>query len=207
MKMKKQIWMTIGLATLLATATQASQEQLAKSIKEAQAEATRTDAQLKGTLSALNGLTQQSKGDLRPAYDTYCAEVAKTEAAAGWTRTRVQWMAGDGRKYFQDWQNTVNSISNQSLKKKAQKRLDAVKASYEKVEASLQQASEKFKPFLSDLSDIQKTLATDVTAGGVKAVKSTVKSANWNLQYVDKANKAALKEMDKMQKALSSEAK
>jgi len=206
MKMKKKIWIMIGLATLLASTTQANQEQLAKSIKDAHAEATRTDAQLKGTLSALNALTQQSKGDLRPAYDTYCAEVVKTEAAAGWTRTRVQWMAGDGRKYFQEWQKTVNGIANEGLRKKAQKRLDAVNASYNKVEASLQLAGEKFKPFLSDLADIQKALATDITAGGVKAIKSTVKSANWNHQYVDKANKAALKEMDKMRKALSTEA-
>lgn len=204
--MKKQIWITIGLATLLASATQANQEQLAGSIKEAHAEATRTDAQLKGTLSALNALTQQSKGDLRPAYKVFCSEVTNTHAAAAFTKTRVQWMAGDGRKYFQDWQKTVDGIANESLRKKAQKRLDSVKVSYGKVEASLQQASEKFKPFLSDLGDIQKALATDVTAGGVKAIKSTVKSANWNHQSVDNANKAALKEMDKMRSALSSEA-
>jgi len=75
------------------------------------------------------------------------------------------------------------------------------------VEASLRQAGEKFNPLLSDLADIQKALALDVTPGGIKAIKSTVSSANWNQQYVDKAAKAALKEMDKMQKALSTEAK
>jgi len=116
-------------------------------------------------------------------------------------------MAGDGRKYFQDWQSTVNSIGNGSLRKKAQKRLDAVQVSYDKVEASLKLAGEKFKPFLSDLADIQKALASDVTPGGVKAIKSTVSSANWNRQFVDKAVKSALKEMDKMESALSSEAK
>jgi DNA repair exonuclease SbcCD ATPase subunit len=176
----KSILTVISLAALLAGTTNASQEQLARSIKEAQVETTRTSEQLKATLSALNALTAQKQGDLRPAYNAYCAEVAKTEAAAAWTRTRVQWMAGDGRNYFTDWQTTVNGIANESLRKKAQKRLDAVKKSYDKVEASLQLAGEKFKPFLSDLGDIQKALATDVTAGGVKAIKSTVKSANWN---------------------------
>jgi hypothetical protein len=205
--MKKQILLTIGLAALLATSTQAGQEQLAQSIKDAHAETERTSDQLKATLGALNALTKQEKGDLRPTYDTYCAEVAKTEAAAAWTRTRVQWMAGDGRKYFTDWQTTVNGIANESLRKKAQKRLDAVQKSYDKVEVSLRLAGEKFAPFLSDLGDIQKALATDVTAGGVKAIKSTVKSANWNHQYVDKAVQAALKEMGKMEKALSPEAK
>jgi hypothetical protein len=205
--MKNGTLFMIGLATLLASATQAGQEQLAKSIKEGQVEAARTSEQLKATLSALNALTAQKKGDLRPAYNAFCAEVPKTETAAGWTRTRIQWMAGDGRKYFEDWQTTIDGIANESLRKKAQKRMDAVRKSYDKVEQSLVQAGEKFRPFLSDLTDVQKALAADVTAGGVKAIKSTVSSANWNHQFVDKSIKSALKEMDKMQKALSSEAK
>jgi len=203
----KTILTALSLTTLLVGVAHSSQEQLATSIKEAKVETTRTSEQLKATLTALNALTKQEKGNLRPTYDAYCAEVAKTDAAAVWTRTRGQWMAGDGRKYFQDWQTTVNSIANESLRKKSQKRLDAVQKSYNNVEASLQLAGEKFTPFLSDLGDIQKALAADVTAGGVKAIKSTVKSANWNHQYVDKAIKSALKEMDKMEKALSPEAK
>ncbi len=205
--MNKQILLAIGLGTLLASATQASQEQLARSIKDAHRETLQTSEQLKATLTALNALTKQKEGDLRPAYNTYCAEVTKTEAAATWTRTRIQWMAGDGRKYFQDWQNTVNGITNESLRKSAQKRLDTVQKSYDKVATSLQLAGEKFKPFLSDLADIQKALATDVTSGGVKSIKSTVRSANWDHQYVNSAVNAALKEMAKMEKALSSEAK
>ena len=205
--MKKQILLTIGLAVLLASATQASQEQLASSIKDAQAETSRTSEQLKDTLSALNALTKQTKGDLRPAYDAFCSEIGKTESASTWTRTRVKWMGSDGRAYFQDWQRTVDGISNDSLKKKAQKRLDSTRKSYDKVEVSLQGATEKFRPFLSDLGDIQKALATDVTAAGVKSIRSTVSTANWDHQYVNQAVKSALKEMDKMQKSLSSEAK
>lgn len=196
----------IGLATLLASATQASQEQLANSIKDAHVETTRTAAQLQKTLDTLNVLTKQKKGDLRPAYSNYCAQVAKTVEVAESTKMRIQWMAGDGKKYFKDWQEMVNGIANESLRKKSQKRLDDVKESYDKVEASLRQAGDKFKPFLSDLSDIQTALSTDVTAGGVKAIKSTVKSANWNHQYVDKAIQSALREMNKMEKALSPDA-
>jgi hypothetical protein len=116
--MKKQILLPIGLGILLASTAQASQEQLAKSIGDARVETSRTSEQLKATLAALNALTTH-KGDLRPAYDAYCAEVAKTETAAGWTRMRVQWMAGDGRRYFQGWQETVTGIANESLRKKS----------------------------------------------------------------------------------------
>jgi len=205
--MKTIIPTTLAITTLLVATTGFSQQQLATSIKEVHAETTRTSDQLKATLTALTELTKQKQGDLRPAYNIYCSEVAKTEAAAARTKTRIQWMAGDGRKYFQDWQDTIKGIANESLRKKAQKRLDAVQKSYDKVEASLKVAGEKFNPFLSDLSDIQKALATDVTAAGVKAIKGTVSSANWNHQFVERSIHSALKELATMEKALSSEAK
>jgi phage-related tail protein len=116
-------------------------------------------------------------------------------------------MDGDGLAYFVDWQNTISRIANESLRKKAQKRLEDVRASFDKVKAKLQNASAQFKPFLSDLGDIQKALAADVTPGGVKAIKNVVSSANRNYEEVNKTINAALLEMDKMEKALTSEAK
>jgi septal ring factor EnvC (AmiA/AmiB activator) len=204
--MIKRTLLTIGLAALLTSIAQANQAQLASSIKDAQVETRRTAAQLSATVGTLNFLTKQTQGDLRPNYNNYCAEVAKTETAAGWTRTRVQWMASDGRKYFKNWQGTIDGIANDSLRKKSQKRLDEVKKSYDKVEKSLQEAGDKFRPFLSDLTDIQKALAADLTAGGVKALKSTVSSADRNHKSVSRAINDALEEMTKMEKALSTEA-
>jgi Protein of unknown function (DUF2959) len=205
--MKKQICTIIGLTALLTSVTQANQEQLAKSIAEARVETTRTSEQLKATVAALNALTKQTEGDLRPAYKGFVQEVIGTEAVAAKTLTRIQWMASQGRNYFEDWQTTINGVANESLQKKAQKRFNSVKKSYDKVATLLQEADNKFSPFLSDLNDIQKALESDITAGGVKAIKGTVKSANSNHHSVEKAVNTALKEMDKMAKALSTEAK
>ncbi|MBK9140161.1 MAG: DUF2959 family protein [Verrucomicrobia bacterium] len=116
-------------------------------------------------------------------------------------------MASDGQQYFANWQKTIDGIANESLRKKSQKRLDAVRERYGKVEKSLVAAGGKFKPFLSDLGDISAALANDITAGGVKAIKSTVSSANWNYQGVSKAVNDALKEMAKMEGLLSTKAK
>ena len=205
--MKKQTFLMIGLATLLASATQASQEQLATSMKETRLEAGQTRDQLATTLAALTTLTKQEKGDLRPAYEAFTAEVAKTEKAAAATSARVTWMQGDGMKCFADWQKTVSSINNESLRKKSQKRLDAVKKSYAKVTDQFKAAAEKFKPFLADLSDIQKVLSTDLTANGVKGLRSTVSSANWNYKALNRTVNTALEDMKDMEKALSPEAK
>jgi hypothetical protein len=194
----------IGLGLLMASATQASQEKLAQSIRETQLETAKTSGQLGATLSTLNALTKQTKGDLRPTYEKFCAEVTNTLAAAAVTRTRAQWMETDGQQYFKNWQETINGIVNESLRKKAQKRMNAVQEDYNKAKESLTLAGQKFTPFLSDLGDIQKALATDVTAGGVKAIRGTVKTANWDHQFVDKAIKSALKNLGRVQKGLSS---
>ena len=205
--MKHKSLLTFGLVTLLAVATQASQEQLASSLKEARVEATRAADQLKSTLNTLNALAKQKEGDLRTAYNTFAANVPKTEASAAWAGTYSKWMASDGQQYFKNWQKTIDGIANEGLRKKSQKRLDDVRKSYGKVEAALVGAGAKFKPFLSDLNDIRKALANDVTAGGVKAIKGTVSSANWNFNGVSKAMNDALKEMQKMEGLLSSQAK
>lgn len=205
--MKRQSLIALGLVSLLAIAAQASQEQLASSIKDARLEATRTSDQLKTTLDSLNALTKLKEGDLRAAYNTFAANVPKTEAGSAWTATYVKWMAGDGQQYFKNWQKTIDGIGNEPLRKKSQKRLDNVRKSYDKVEAALVSATDKFKPFLADLNDVRKALANDVTAGGVKAIKSTVSQANWNYQSVKKGMENALKEMEKMEGLLSSQAK
>jgi len=205
--MKKQTMFVIALATLLASATQASQEQLATSMKETRLEADRTRDQLATTLAALTTLAKQEKGDLRPAYEAFAAELPKTEAAAAATRARVAWMQGDGMKYFEDWQQTISGINNESLKKKSQKRLDAVKKSYATVTAEFKEAAEKFKPFLANLADIHKVLSTDLTAEGVKGLRSTVSDANSNYKRVNKAINSALEEMVEMEKSLSTQAK
>jgi hypothetical protein len=205
--MKKHILPILGLVTLLASGAQASQEQLAASIKDARGEATRASEQLKTTLDTLTALTRQKEGDLRPAFTAFTAEIPKTQAAAKWTRTYVEWMAGDGQRYFDGWQKTIDGVANESLRKKAQKRLETVRKSYDKVGVSMKSAGEKFQPFLSDLADIQKTLASDLTAGGIKSVKGTVSDANFRYPGVRNAINGALKEMDKMQNALSPEAR
>ena len=189
MHMKKQTWLMIGLATLLASPRRPARNNSPESIQDTHLETTRTSEQLKATLSALNALTTQKRG--RPPSSLQHLLLGSDQDGRrpphGPARGPNGWPAMAGSTSRTGKLPSMASPTNPCAKK-SQKRLDAVKVSYDKVEASLQQAGEKFKPFLSDLSDIQKALATDVTAGGVKAIRSTVKSANWNHQFVDKAD-------------------
>jgi hypothetical protein len=180
---------------------------LADNITLIRTETIATRDQLQATVNALNALTKQSKGDLQPTFNAYAAEVAKTHTAADQTAARIVAMQAASKEYFGGWQEKVSSISNESLQKKAQKRMDAVVKNYNGVIASLTAASDKFKPFLSNLDDVQKMLASDVTPGGVKAVRGVASDANWNMKKVRSSIYEAIDDLESMAKSLSSQAK
>lgn len=181
------------------------QAKLAGSIKEIRTETSLTRDQLQQTVDTLDALAKQKSGDLRPTYDAFVADVKKTHAAAALTASRKGSMEKASSEYFDAWQTEVNEIANESLRKKAQKRLTAVRKSYEKVVVSLQEAGKEFKPFLSNLDDVQKTLANDITPGGVKAVRGTVSDANFNVKKVRRYIADAIEELEKLEKSLSTE--
>ena len=109
-------------------------------------------------------------------------------------------------KYFEDWQATISGIKDESLRKKSQQRLDGVKKGYAKAIDEFKEAASLFKPFLANLSDIEKVLSTDLTARGVKGLRSTVDSANGDYKKLDRAMNDAFEEMTKLEKELAPEA-
>jgi ABC-type transporter Mla subunit MlaD len=181
------------------------QTKLADSVALIQTETTATRDQLEATLGALNALTKQQKGDLQPTYDAYAAEVKKTHAVAAQTAARIIAMQDASKEYFDAWKAQINEIKNESLRAKATKRMDAVQKNYNEVIKSLQEATERFKPFLSNLDDMQKMLANDVTPGGVKAVRGVADDANWTMKKVRSSISDAIEELGDMAKSLSSQ--
>jgi hypothetical protein len=194
----------LGLSTLIATAGYAGQEELMKSVGDALAEGNATRAQLAMTMGSLNALLATDPGgDLRPAYQAYVEHAGKTKADAEATRQRVAEMNSDSTKYFGEWRTDNQKIANGKLRKVATKRLEQVKKDYQKSLESLDAASAKFVPFLTDLSDIQTALSNDLTAKGLKAAKGVFKKANHDHSEVQKEIEAAIQHLTVTQAALS----
>jgi len=187
------------------TTTASPQARLVDSIAVIQVETTATRNQLQATLNTLTALTKQEKGDLQPTFEAYTANVTKTHTVAEQTAARITTMQNASKEYFDAWKMQINEIKNESLLKKAMKRMNAVQEKYNGVIKSLQDASEKFKPFLSNLDDVQKMLASDITPGGVKAVRGVADDANWNMKKVRSSINDAIKELGDMAKSLSSD--
>lgn len=197
----------IAATAWLAPATQGGQEKMAATMAETSTEVTKTRSQLESTMGALKALTSLKEGDLKTAYSSYCSEVARTQTAATWTRQTAQNMREQSAQYFADWRQELGGISNPKLRKKAEQRLASVQKRYGNVSKALETAGAKFTPFLSDLADIEKVLARDLTAGGIKSLRGTVSSAQFNLGPVRRAIDNAAADLEKMAKELRPQAK
>jgi len=187
-------------------AASAGQEQLAASMGETRNEVIATRDQLQSTVDALDALVKQKEGDLKPGYDGFVQQVSKTQATAELTKSRAKKMETDAKMHFEGWQKEIDGVANESLRKKGQKRLDNVQKSYNRTIATLQGASTGFEPFLSDLGDVKKILANDLTKDGLKSIRSTVSQAKFDLRIVRSHLFDAIKELDSMQNSLSSAA-
>lgn len=194
----------LGLALLGALAAPASQEKLAASIRATRDEVIATRDQLQATVVSLEALAKQKEGALKPAYDAFVVEVGRTQEKAAVTAKRAESMAAEAKSHFGTWQAEIDSISSESLKKKGQKRLDAVRKSFDKATTALTKASGSFAPYLSDLDDVRKILANDLTPGGIRSVRGTVSKAKFDLIAVRGHLADTIEELDRMQKSLGS---
>jgi ABC-type transporter Mla subunit MlaD len=186
-------------------ASPSPQVQLADSVAMIRTETVATRDQLQSAVDALNALTKQEKGDLQPTYNAYVEQVKKTHDVAETTATRFASMQTASKQYFDVWQQQISGINSESLRRQAQKRMDSVVKNYNDVIASLSDATEKFKPFLSNLDDVQKMLAIDITPGGVKAIRGTVSDANWSMKKVRSSLSSAIDDLSDMAQSLSSQ--
>ena len=130
--------------------------------------------QLDKTLASLNGLVSQPQADLRPQYKEFAANVAAVQSTAkniAAARTKI---AADQTEYFAKWDQDIVQIQNPDIKALSQKRRDEVARNLTAIKTSYAQTDMAFKPFMADISDVQKSLSADLTPGGIAAIKGPV---------------------------------
>ena len=133
--------------------------------------------QLDKTLASLNNLVSQPQPDLRPQYKEFAANVAAVQSSAKDLATARAKIASDQTEFFARWDQEITQIQNQDIKAASQKRRDEVARNLTAIKTSYAQTDMAFKPFLADLSDVQKYLSVDLTPGGIAAIKGPVAKA------------------------------
>ncbi len=134
-------------------------------------------ARIDATLNCLNDLVSKP-GDLVAQFKAYSAGVNNLDSSAKDVQSKVAAMWRKGNDYFKAWDKETAQIHNEDIKNRSAARKAEMQQKFTEIKMSYTEASEALKPFMSDLKDIQKALATDLTPGGASALKEPADKAN-----------------------------
>jgi chromosome segregation ATPase len=194
------VLLTLALApmprALAADSTNQAQEVKAK-IDSVRTEVAKVRNQVALTLEELNRLRNDNI-DLRTQFQVYSQELGKMEQQANVARDRAARMGQKGQDYFQAWEDTIKSISNEDIRAQAQKRYDKRVSSYNEIVKAMTAARDELKPFMSDLNDIKTMLDSELSRESVKSASNLIKQANWHGAEVVDSLKDVEKELDRV---------
>ena len=130
--------------------------------------------QLDATVTALNDLVHKPAHDLGPQFKTFSKNLDQLDSTAKAVRSAAGSMDEKGKAYFADWDKQIAAIQNEDIKNRSSERRQAVEASLSKLQGDYGAARDTFRPLMTDLLDIRTALGSDLTLGGIDAIKNTV---------------------------------
>jgi ABC-type transporter Mla subunit MlaD len=150
----------------------------AAGLKESADRIQAADGQLDATLASLNNLVERPQADLRPQYKQFSDNVDNLASLAKHVDDSVTSMRANGKEFFAKWSEELAGIKNEDIRNRSAARQKEVSDALTDVKQSYARTETAFKPFMSDLRDIQKYLGTDLTPAGVASMKGVAAKAN-----------------------------
>jgi len=135
------------------------------------------DVQIDVSLAALNDLLSNPQPDLRKQYDTFANSVDELSATSADVAAKTKDMKAQGAAYFAGWDQESAQIQNEDIRSRSETRRNEVAARFARISAQYDDARTAFQPYMSDLRDVQKFLSTDLTSGGLAAIKDPATKA------------------------------
>jgi Protein of unknown function (DUF2959) len=142
-------------------------------MEETHAGLTKVRRQIDQTLTSLRDLMNASPERLRPSFSKYSKDVDRLRADAAQTKKRFQSMKTKRNDYLVAWEKEQGHVRDPELRHLGEARHSEVKANLDRAVESLTVANETFDPFLSNLGDVQKVLANDLTPAGQSLISNT----------------------------------
>jgi hypothetical protein len=127
--------------------------------------------QIDDSLTALNDLVSNPQPDLRKQFDVFVTAVNNLGATAADVAGKTEAMKTEGAAYFAGWDNEIATMQNEDIRNRSETRRNEVAARFARISRQYDEARIAFQPYMSDLRDVQKYLSTDLTSGGLAAIK------------------------------------
>ena len=129
------------------------------------------------TLAKLNDLVSNPSPDMRKQFEAFNSSVNDLGSKDLAVACQAKEMKAKGAEYFENWDKETAQIRNEKIRNRSEARQHEVAASFARISQQYDETRTAFQPFMSDLRDVQKFLGTDLTAGGLAAIKDVAAKA------------------------------
>lgn len=129
------------------------------------------------TLADLNDLIANPNPDLRKQFDRFNDTVDRLNVSVRDVIREAGEMKAQGANYFARWDVESAQIQNEDIRSRSESRRNQVAARFDRISQQYDETKTAFQPFVSDLRDVQKFLSTDLTSGGLAAIKDVAAKA------------------------------
>jgi hypothetical protein len=137
-----------------------------------------TKLQLQKTLEVYNSLIADGATDRKGLYKKLQSEMATTEKKRAEIRLRADEARTEADALFKSWDASTAAIGDAGLRKRSEERLQKTKATFAKVGAAGQKASELYGPVMKALGDQVTFLGHDLNASAVATLKPDAAKLN-----------------------------
>jgi uncharacterized coiled-coil DUF342 family protein len=140
-------------------------------IAEFREEITKGKTAIDATMKSLSDVAATANTNPRKAFEQYSKDVANLDSSADKIRKRAQSMKEQGEAYFKQWETELTQVNNPDIRKLAEERRAKLQETFQSIRKYTEPLKQQFEPWMSNLKDLEKYLANDLTIAGVDAAK------------------------------------
>ena len=161
----------VGLATGCASTGKDKSARTVKSLAESSSLIEKANGLMGQTLTQLNDLVANPAPDLQKQFAAFNSSLNKLGDVDKAVRRQAEEMKLMSAAYFAKWDEETARMQNEDIRHRSQARKQEVAARFDRISRQYDETKTAFQPFMADLRDVQNFLTTDLTKGGLAAIK------------------------------------
>lgn len=177
--------------------------QAAASIQNVEREARVAKNNVNATVTSLDALFNNPKGNLKKQFRTYSKSVDDLEKQAKRVKDRNNTMISRKSDYLEEWDNQMAGIESDNIRQTAEQRRQKVEEMFAKVQSELKKAGEAYDPFINKLNDIRTAMNMDLNRNGLNAMLPIAQNAKIDAVNINSKLDAAISALREASKALT----
>jgi chromosome segregation ATPase len=129
------------------------------------------DTKMQAAVTSLSSVVETGAQDPKPAFAQYQKNVAATDSALARCEKTLKAMQTECQTYFAEWQQQAATMTDPSLRAKAEERRTKLSKAIDGVTKAMDEARGGITPFMMSIKDVQTYLSNDLTPAGIKSIK------------------------------------